>query len=337
MDFNKTLNNKTVLITGGTGTFGKACIKYLRDNHPSTKIRVFSRDEFKQANLRASYGDDGISYLLGDVRDINRLRLAFAHVDYVIHAAALKHVGLGEYNPTEFVCTNVQGTENVCRAAIDTGVDRVVVLSSDKGVNPINLYGATKLVAEKIAIQYNGYSPHHGGARFMAVRYGNVAGSRGSAIGIFRRCIERGEVIPITDNRMTRFWMTIEDAVGLVMHALNNNIRGSITIPSLYAFNIMDLVSAVLGRCPTMDDVKFIGMRPGEKLHEHLMTRDERTHALTRNDLYMILPQTYSWFCEKVDNTWKHVPNMVKYSSFHWPHRLSSSALRNMIQYIESE
>jgi UDP-N-acetylglucosamine 4,6-dehydratase len=331
------LNNRIILITGGTGTFGKACVKYLKENHPNVKIRVFSRDEFKQAQLRYEWGSDGISYLLGDVRDLDRLRMAFHGVHYVIHAAALKHVSLGEYNPTEFIQTNISGTENVCRAAIDNKVSRVVFLASDKGVNPINLYGATKLVAEKTTIQHNSYSPSDKGTRFMTVRYGNVAGSRGSAIGIFRQAIDAGNTIPITDLRMTRFWMTIEDAVDLVMTAMEQGIRGGTFVPILRAFDVKDMVKAMLGKDELdKEDYKIIGMRPGEKLHEHLMTRDERECARWNGLLYVIPPQVHDWNGTELKKPWKKI-EIPKYSSFHWPHRLSAEDLADMLPGISYE
>lgn len=326
-------NNSIFLITGGTGTFGQACVEYLREHHPYVKIRIFSRDEYKQAVMRSRWGSDGISYLLGDVRDIERLRLAFKGVDYVIHAAALKHVGLGEYNPTEFIKTNILGTENVCRAAIDTRVQRVVFLASDKGVNPINLYGATKLVAEKTTIQYNSYIPD-GRPCFMTCRYGNVAGSRGSVIGIFRDAIALGDAIPITDLRMTRFWMTIRDAVDLVFTALHEGVRGGTFIPSLKAFSVVDLAQAVLG-VPILKPRHFkeIGMRAGEKLHEHLMTRDERNCARWKEPVYLIPAQVHDWNGNNIHNSWNAI-DVPKYSSYNWPHRLSTDDLIDLLPMV---
>jgi len=341
-DVFKALSNKTVLITGGTGTFGKACIKYLRDVDYDIKIRVLSRDEFKQAQLREVYGSDNISYMLGDIRDIERLRLAFAGVDIVIHAAALKHVELGEYNPRQFIDTNILGTENVCRAAIDCAVRQVITLASDKGVNPINLYGATKMVAEKSTIQHNSYSPAVGqwpGTYFKVVRYGNVAGSRGSAIGLFQRCRDRGEPIPITDRGMTRFWMLIREAVELVMYAIIDTTRGGTYIPHLYAFDIMDLADAI----STVNGYRDVGIRPGEKLHEMLMTDHEAQRALydsfkdfgDHSGVYVLPPAIHDWNHSHTAEGLVPASNVLNnpYCSDGWNWRMSKTDLMRKIAY----
>lgn len=342
------LNDKTILITGGTGTFGKACIKYLRGLNSRIKIRVFSRDEFKQSTLREQWGSKDISYMLGDVRNIERLRLAFRNVDIVIHAAALKHVSLGEYNPREFIETNIMGTENVCRAAIDAMVPQVITLVSDKGVNPVNLYGATKMVAEKSTIQYNSYSPGVG-TSFKVVRYGNVAGSRGSAIGLFKRCMAQGKKLPITDCGMTRFWMLISEAVDLVMYAIISPHRGAIFIPHLYSFHLMDLANAMIGRLDGAYTVT--GIRPGEKLHESLMTEYERTCAYFDDftihgekplkGVYVLPPSTHDWnhtpICKSLQ---KATPALCHdYTSLSWPWCKSVAELREDIasHVIEAE
>jgi UDP-N-acetylglucosamine 4,6-dehydratase len=341
----KLLDSKVILISGGTGTFGKACIDYIRKIDADCRIRVFSRDEYKQANLRAKYGSDNISYMLGDIRDIERLRLAFAGVDVVFHAAALKHVGLGEYNPREFIETNIIGTENVCRAAIDCGVRQVITLSSDKGVNPINLYGATKMVAEKSTIQHNSYSPGTGsfqGTHFKTVRYGNVAGSRGSAIGLFQRQVERNEKISITDRRMTRFYMLIQEAVDLVMYALLSPIRGGTFIPHLYTFKITDLADAVGGEGYKTETV---GMRPGEKLHEMLMTDHERGLALYdgfrpasyENGVYVLPPTVHDWNHSELPKDLSEAVFVREWpycsDSDNWPWLLNTAALKSSIAY----
>ena len=331
------LNNRTVLITGGTGTFGRACVCYLRTMCDNVTIRIFSRDEYKQSVLQADWGSVGISYMLGDVRDIDRLRLALQGCDYVFHAAALKHVSLGEYNPREFIDTNILGTENVCRAAIDCGVEQVITLASDKGVNPINLYGATKLVAEKSTIQYNSYSPE--GTIFKTVRYGNVAGSRGSVIGIFQRLLDAGKPITITDSAMTRFWMLIEEAVDLVMFAVTSSVRGGTFVPHLAAFDVMDLIEAMTGT--TTRGIEEIGIRPGEKLHELLMTDFEtmRAYRDPYTGTYVLPPIIHDWNPESsmkdlLPCTWAE---LYTYSSEEWPTRMGPEMLREAIANLIPE
>jgi FlaA1/EpsC-like NDP-sugar epimerase len=326
------LSNKVILITGGTGTFGKACVDHFRLLFPDVRLRIFSRDEFKQAQLREKYGSENISYMLGDVRDLERLRLAFRGVDYVFHAAALKHVTAGEYNPREFIETNIIGTENVCRAAIDSDVKEVITLASDKGVNPVNLYGATKLVAEKSTIQHNSYTPN-GGTVFKAVRYGNVAGSRGSAIGIFRRALESGDYIPVTHIDMTRFWMLIEEAVTLVTYALCAPVRGGTFIPNLPAFKVVDLVDAIAGKDY---GIKTIGIRAGEKLHEVLMTDWERQISFVNETgfVYIIPPEHHDWNHTPLHEKFERASFSTPYRSDVWKARLSSRKLRSLVKGV---
>ncbi len=280
---------QTILLTGGTGSFGKHfCKVMLEKYHPKT-IRIYSRDELKQHEMRQIFGEDIIRYFIGDVRDASRLKRAMEGADLVIHAAALKQVPSCEYNPFEAIKTNIYGAENIINAAIDTGVQKVVALSTDKAVNPANLYGATKLCAEKIFIQGNSYSGLRG-TRFCCVRYGNVIGSRGSVIPLFSKQKKTGK-ITITDDRMTRFWITLDQAVELVITALQIALGGEIFVPKIPSMRITDLATAVAPDC----DIEIIGTRPGEKLHESLITEEEGRNTISYNGMYIILPN-YTWW-----------------------------------------
>jgi len=282
------LNDKVILVTGGTGSFGQKFIEILLKNYNLGKIIVLSRDEFKQYQMAKRFPARKypIRYFLGDIRDKDRLFRAFEGVDYVVHAAALKQVPALEYNPTEAVKTNVLGADNIVDAAIDTGVEKVIALSTDKAVNPINLYGATKLVAEKIFIAANAYAG--GRVKFAAVRYGNVVGSRGSIIPLLLSLKEQGvKEVPITDLRMTRFWITLEQAVELVMKALKESEGGEIFVPKIPSMKISDLATAI---DPNFK-LKTIGIRPGEKIHETLVSEDEARATKIFDGIYVILPQ----------------------------------------------
>lgn len=268
------IDGRVVLITGGTGSFGKAFIRYVLENYSPKKLIVFSRDEFKQWQMQRSFPNDRypqLRYFLGDIRDKDRLRLAFDGVDFVIHAAALKHVPMLEYNPFEAVKTNIIGAQNIIEVAIEKGVKKVVALSTDKAVNPVNLYGATKLTMEKLFVAGNAYS----GAKetsFSIVRYGNVVGSRGSVIPLFMEFVENGcKELPITDERMTRFWITLNEGVRLVLFALEESVGGEIFVPKLPSVRVVDIARAICPDCT----FKFVGIRPGEKLHETLIAEDE--------------------------------------------------------------
>ena len=264
------LRDKTILITGGTGSFGKACTRWLLDNAEPRAIRIFSRDELKQTELQASYpGEERLRFLIGDIRDRERLIRATRGVDLIIHAAALKHVPVCEYNPFEAVQTNIIGAENVVSAAIANDVPKTMFLSTDKAVNPVNLYGATKLAAEKIVSQANSYA---GAAdvRFATVRYGNVVGSRGSVVPLFQRQAEQG-IVTITDDRMTRFWITLEQAVDFVISRIPMATGGEVFVPKIPSMSVVDLAEAMAPGMPT----EVTGIRPGEKLHEALLTVDE--------------------------------------------------------------
>jgi UDP-N-acetylglucosamine 4,6-dehydratase len=254
---------------------------------------VYSRDELKQSELRTKYGDQQVRYLIGDIRDRARMTRAIQGADIVIHAAAMKQVEACEYNPFEAVRTNVLGAQHIVDAAIDAGVPRVVALSTDKAVNPVNLYGATKLCQEKIIVQGNAYAAQRN-TRFACVRYGNVVGSRGSVVPVFRQQIARDGRITITDERMTRFWIMLPQAVDLVLHALENMYGGEVFIPKIPSMRVTDLADAIAPGVPR----ETIGIRPGEKLHELLITADESRHAIDAGSVYVVLPEQ-PWWDEK--------------------------------------
>jgi UDP-N-acetylglucosamine 4,6-dehydratase/5-epimerase len=284
------LNGSTILLTGGTGSFGNAFIERVTTTWPAAVIRVYSRDELKQSELRAKFGDEQIRYLVGDVRDRARMTRAVQGADIVIHAAAMKQVEACEYNPFEAVRTNVLGAQHIVDAAIDAGVPRVVALSTDKAVNPVNLYGATKLCQEKIIVQGNAYAAQRN-TRFACVRYGNVVGSRGSVVPVFHQQIERDGRITITDERMTRFWIMLPQAVDLVLYALDHMHGGEVFIPKIPSMRVVDLAEAIAPGVPRQN----IGIRPGEKLHELLITADESRHAIDAGEVYVVLPEQPWW------------------------------------------
>jgi UDP-N-acetylglucosamine 4,6-dehydratase/5-epimerase len=283
------LNGKTVLVTGGTGSFGTAFIRTVLARYDVKSIRAFSRDELKQSELARTLADDRVRLLIGDVRDRDRLRLATRGVDVIVHAAALKQVPACEYNPFEAVQTNVMGAENVIAAAIDNDVPLTIALSTDKAVNPVNLYGATKLCAEKIVAQANVYAAE-GRARFASVRYGNVVGSRGSVIPIFKQQALTG-VVSITDERMTRFWITLEQAVDFVLSSLPLVHGGETFVPKIPSMRIVDVADVLAPGA----ERRIVGIRPGEKLHEVLLTEDEARHSWDIGDRFVIFPQRPTW------------------------------------------
>ena len=284
------LSGKTILLTGGTGSFGTAFIEHVVPRWPDVTIRVFSRDELKQSELRTRLGDERLRYFIGDVRDRRRLLRAAQGADLIIHAAAMKQVPACEYNPFEAVQTNIVGAENIVDAAIDAGVPRVIALSTDKAVNPVNLYGATKLCAEKIVVQGNAYAAQSE-TRLSCVRYGNVVGSRGSVVPVFRKQVAEDGRLTITDERMTRFWITLPQAVDLVLFAIEHAVGGEIFIPKIPSMKVVDLAEAMAPGVPT----EVVGIRPGEKLHELLLTSDEARHAIDVGDVYVILPEQPWW------------------------------------------
>lgn len=285
------LNNSSILITGGTGSLGKALVKELLENSKVRRIAIFSRDELKQHNFRNEIGDDSrLRWFIGDVRDLDRLKRALHNVDYVIHAAALKQVDTGEYNPMEFIKTNVLGSQNVIDASIEAGVKRVVALSTDKASSPINLYGATKLTADKLFVAANNYS-HSYGTTFSVVRYGNVMGSRGSVIPYWSQLASEGRSLPITDFRMTRFWISIEEAVRFVLDSLEMMTGGELYVPRIPSMRISDLALAVAPDA----NLEEIGMRPGEKLHEEMISADDSRRAIALENRYVVMPVVAEW------------------------------------------
>lgn len=281
------LNNKTVLITGGTGSFGRRFVRMTLDTYNPTKVIIFSRDEMKQYEMANQFGNDPrIRFFLGDVRDKDRLKRAVQGVDYIVHAAALKIVPTAEYNPFEFVKTNIIGAMNLIDCAIDEGVRRVVALSTDKACNPVNLYGATKLCSDKLFIAGN----HYVGTRqtkFSVVRYGNVMGSRGSIIPRFRELAARGEDIPITDENMTRFMITLEQAVELVWVGLDECIGGEIYVPKIPSMRLTEVARAIAPH----SRVKVVGIRPGEKLHEQMISAEDSRLTYEYDRYYKVFPQ----------------------------------------------
>ncbi len=293
------LNNKTILITGGTGSFGKKFLEMIFANYKPKKVIIYSRDEFKQSVMKSEYTGkvdmSRVRFFIGDVRDRERLYRAFEGVDYVIHAAAMKQVPTCEYNPMEAIKTNIHGAQNVINAALDKGVKKVVALSTDKAVNPINLYGGTKLVSDKLFIAANAYSGSSGTV-FSVVRYGNVAGSRGSVIPIFQKILDDGKKeLPITDLRMTRFWITLEQGVQLVFKALEESKGGETYISKIPSFHIGDLAKAM---CED-SVIKEIGIREGEKLHEVMVTKDDSRMTYEYDKHYIIYPN-YTWHNESM-------------------------------------
>jgi UDP-N-acetylglucosamine 4,6-dehydratase len=285
------LDGASVLITGGTGSLGRSLVDYLLKNTKVRRIAIFSRDELKQQQLRMHFQDDPrLRWFLGDIRDLDRLKRAFHSVDYIFHAAALKQVDTGEYNPMEFIKTNVLGSQNVIDASIEAGVKRVVALSTDKASSPINLYGATKLTADKLFVAANNYSFAYG-TIFSVVRYGNVMGSRGSVIPFFQEIASQGKPLPITDLRMTRFWISIESAVKFVVDSLEMMQGGELYVPKIPSMKISDLAKAV---APNSDLIE-IGMRPGEKLHEEMISADDSRRTIILENRYVVTPVVAEW------------------------------------------
>lgn len=286
------LDGKNILVTGGTGSFGRAFTRTVLSRYRPNKLVIFSRDELKQHEMRQSFPEaeyPGIRYFIGDVRDRDRLYRAFDDIDIVVHAAALKQVPAAEYNPIEPIKTNIIGAANIIDASIDRGVDRVIALSTDKAANPINLYGATKLCSDKLFVAGNSYSGEKP-TRFSVVRYGNVVGSRGSVIPFFLKKRVTGK-LPVTDERMTRFWITLEQGVQFVLDSLQRMYGGEIFVPKIPSMKVIDLARAIGPDC----DVEIVGIRPGEKLHEVMVPADDARNTLEYDDYYAILPAFHDW------------------------------------------
>jgi UDP-N-acetylglucosamine 4,6-dehydratase len=280
------LKNKTVLVTGGTGTFGRAFVSKLLKDSEVKKIIIFSRDEFKQSNMQNELFEynDRLRFFIGDIRDLQRLERAFEGVDIVFHAAALKQVPAIEYNPFEAVKTNILGSQNVIEAALDNHVDKVILISSDKAVQPVNLYGATKLAAERLFVAANSYSGRK--TKFGVVRYGNVIGSRGSLIEMIKQQRDKGE-INLTDKEMTRFWISIDKVLGIILEAVENMHGGEIFVPKMKSLKVSDVIKYFAPECK----IKLIGMRPGEKMHEILITEYEAKRTVNLENVFVIKPE----------------------------------------------
>ena len=332
---NDIFSDKSVLITGGTGSFGKQYVKTLVTRFRPKKVIVFSRDELKQFEMEQEFAQPCMRYFIGDVRDRDRLIQAMRGVDYVIHAAALKQVPAAEYNPMECIKTNIHGAENVIHAALANEVEQVIALSTDKAANPINLYGATKLVSDKLFIAANNVAGGHR-TRFSVVRYGNVVGSRGSVVPFFRRLIEaRSDYLPITDPAMTRFWITLQQGVDFVLRNFLRMHGGEIFVPKIPSVKVVDLAHAMAPDLPH----KVIGIRPGEKLHEIMCPADDSHHALEFDDHYVIKPaiqfsRAADFSTNRLGETGRPVPHGFEFHSGRNPHFLGLDEIIALNQLV---
>ena len=325
------LNGSSILVTGGTGSFGRALVSELLSNHNPQRVAVFSRDELKQYEMKQRYlDDDRIRFFLGDIRDRERLTMAMNGVDHVVHAAALKQVDTAEYNPMEFVKTNILGSENVLTTAIDDGVKKVVALSTDKASSPVNLYGATKLTADKLFISGNHYS-YARGTKFAVVRYGNVMGSRGSVIPYWRGLAAQGKSLPITDRRMTRFWITLQQAVQFVIDSFEMMDGGELYVPRIPSMRLTDLAEAL---APGVA-LEEIGIRPGEKMHEEMISVDDGRRTIQLADRYVIAPALAEWTFQEPKGD--AVPDGFAYSSDTNDLWLSIPKLQSMISELDAK
>jgi len=327
MDWTK----KNVLVTGGTGSFGRKFVEVMMKEYHPARLIIYSRDELKQHEMRmAGFDHSSLRYFIGDVRDLDRLRRAFQGVDLVVHAAALKQVPACEYNPMEAVKTNILGSSNVVDAALDTSVEKVLALSTDKAVNPVNLYGATKLAAEKLLIQSNAYA---GGrkTRFSCVRYGNVVGSRGSVVPLFMQQREKGE-ITLTDDRMSRFWISLEQGVRFVIRCIEQMQGGEVFVPKIPSMKMTDLARAIAPEAR----IRNIGIRPGEKLHEVLISEDEARTTVELEDMYIVQPQAALWFGYDWSEKGTPLPDGFHYASNNNSDWLSVSEIQEMVATVEA-
>lgn len=325
-------NEKVVLVTGGTGSFGKKFIEIMLKENPPAKLIIFSRDEQKQHEMRQTgFDHPNLRYFIGDVRDYQRMRRAFEGVDYVVHAAALKQVPACEYNPMEAVKTNILGSSNVIDAALDSNVEKVIALSTDKAVNPINLYGATKLAAEKLFVQSNAYA---GGrkSRFACVRYGNVVGSRGSVVPVFMRQRDEG-IVSITDERMTRFWISLEQGVRFVIRCLEQMQGGEVFVPKIPSMKVIDLAKAVAPDAK----INIIGIRPGEKLHEVLISEDEARTVVELEDMYVVQPAEALWFGHAWARSGTRIADEFRYASNTNTDWLSVDQIKEIVEPFDGD
>ena len=329
------LDNKTILITGGTGSFGKAFTSYVLEHYNPQKIIIYSRDEYKQFLMANQYKGqkEKLRFFIGDVRDKDRLYRAFDGVDYVVHAAALKQVPACEYNPIEAIRTNINGAMNIIDAALDCGVKKVVALSTDKAVNPINLYGGTKLVSDKLFVSANAYAGKKD-ISFSVVRYGNVAGSRGSVIPFFRNIVANGGTeLPITDYRMTRFWISLEQGVELVIKALKESKGGETFISKIPSFKIIDLAQAILPGCKMPE----VGIREGEKLHEIMVTQEDSLSTYEYEKHFIIYPRMEWWNPNKIQPGGKQIEQGFEYSSGTNTQWLSVEDLQERLKHVDTK
>ena len=323
---------KSILITGGTGSFGKECVRIILDKYKPQKVIIYSRDELKQFEMSQIFSSEVMRYFIGDVRDRERLSQAMNGVDYVIHAAAMKQVPAAEYNPMECIKTNINGAENVIKAALDNGVEKVVALSTDKAANPINLYGATKLVSDKLFVAGNNVAGGHRTC-FSVVRYGNVVGSRGSVVPFFYKLITGGaKSLPITDENMTRFWITLPQGVEFVLKAFQRMQGGELFVPKIPSGKIVDLAKAIAPQLPQT----IVGIRPGEKLHETMCPADDSHLTLEFLDHYVIQPcinfnKPKDYSQNKLGETGKPVDRGFEYSSGTNPHFLTIEELQKLV------
>ncbi len=331
-------NNKNILITGGTGSFGKKYVKTLLEKYTPNKIIIYSRDELKQFEMQQDYNQDCMRYFIGDVRDRERLTQAMNSVDFVIHAAALKQVPAAEYNPMECIKTNINGAENVIHAALTNNVEKIIALSTDKAANPVNLYGATKLVSDKLFVAANNISGGHN-TTFSVVRYGNVVGSRGSVVPFFEKLISDGATeIPVTHDEMTRFWITLQGGVDFVLKNFERMLGGEIFVPKIPSMRILDLAKAMAPKL----NMKIIGIRPGEKLHEIMCPADGSYHTFEYDDHFVIAPSIkFSSRCNdftinNLQERGKKVARGFEYNSKNNPEFLSKEDLLDLNKLVEA-
>lgn len=326
------LNGKSILITGGTGSFGRRCVQMILKKFKPRRLVVFSRDELKQFEMQQEFNSRQMRYFIGDVRDPRRLVEAMRGIDYVIHAAALKQVPAAEYNPMECIKTNIQGAENVITAALENGVSKVIALSTDKAANPINLYGATKLCSDKLFVAANNMS---GGRKtiFSVVRYGNVVGSRGSVVPFFRKLVRDGaKALPITDRRMTRFWLTLDEGIEFVLTSFQRMHGGEIFVPKIPSARMVDLAEAIAPGLP----LEVVGIRPGEKMHEIMCPSDDSHLTIEFDDHYVIRPcirfygGDHDYSCNVLGEKGRGVPEGFEYNSGNNSHFLSVGELRDL-------
>ena len=322
-------DGKSILITGGTGSFGRQYVKTLLERHQPKRLVVYSRDELKQFEMSGEFNQSCMRYFIGDVRDLSRLTMAMRKIDYVVHAVALKQVPAAEYNPMECIKTNIHGAENVIQAALANDVERVIALSTDKAANPINLYGATKLVSDKLFVAANNFAGDHR-TRFSVVRYGNVVGSRGSVVPLFRKLVAEGsDYLPITDVRMTRFWITLQQGVDFVLRSFERMYGGEVFVPKIPSVKLVDVARAM---APELQH-RVVGIRPGEKLHEVMCPADDSHLTLEFADHYLIRPTIQ--FVRPVDfttnplgETARSVAQDFEYHSGRNPHFLTIDQIR---------